>query len=182
MTTAPTIPEPVVELVEDLPEQDDAADVRPTVELNGKRFPVREQGVSLLALMKFATVAKKGKTSDDMEGLAALYALLQSCVDPASWDEFEDHANHTGAKGEDLMGVVRDAVQALAARPTQPLSASPGGQQTTAASSAGASSSRAASVPMGSRAVQEDLERRGRPDVALVVMRAREASTSTSTG
>lgn len=181
MTAAPTIPEPIVQVVDDVePEQDDV--IVPTVELQGKRFPVRAQGVSLLALMKFATVAKKGKTSDDMEGLAALYALLQSCVDPASWDEFEQHANDVGAQGEDLMGVVRDAVQALGSRPTQLPSGSPGGRSTTGTSSAAGSSSRAASVPTGSRQVQEDLERRGRPDVALVVMRAREASTGTSTG
>lgn len=179
MSAAPSIPEPVVELVEDTPGD---APVLATVGLAGERFRVREQGVSLLALMKFATVAKRGKTSDDMEGLAALYALLQSCVHPDDWQAFEDHANATGAQGEDLMGVVRDAVQALGARPTQLPSGSPGGQSTTGTSSAAGSSSRAASVPMGSLQVQQDLERQGRPDIALVVKRAREASTATSTG
>jgi hypothetical protein len=178
MTTTLPIPEPVVELVEDT--APDEAPVVPTVELLGARFAVREQGVSLLALMKFATVAKRGKTSDDMEGLAALYALLQSCIDPAEWQAFEDHANDRGAQGEDLMGVVRDAVQAYAARPTQLPSGSPDGRSTTGTSSAGGSSSPAASVPTGSRQVQEDLERRGRPDIALVVAKAREASTATS--
>src|SRR3954468_12935454 len=143
MTAAPQIPDGLVEV------DDDDGEVVATVALLGKRFRVREQGVSLLALMKFATIAKRGKTADDMEGLAALYALLQSCVHPDDWDAFEDHANEAGAQGEDLMPVVRDAVAAGAARPTRQLSGSPGGPSTTAGSSAGGSSSPAASVPQG---------------------------------
>jgi hypothetical protein len=153
-----------------------------TVELKGQRFRVRDEGVSLLALMKFATIAKRGRTSDDMEGLAALYALLRSCVAGDEWDAFEDHANATGAQGEDLMRVVTDAVQAAAARPTQLPSASPGGRSTTAPSSAVGSSSPGSSIRQGDPGVQQRLERAGRPDLALVVKRAREASTRSSTG
>lgn len=171
----------VTDLIPDTPEEL-TAEVLPTVELRGQRFRVRPQGVSLLSLMKFAVIAKKGKTSDDMEGLAALYSLLQSCVHEDDWTAFEDHANKVGAKGEDLMGVVKDAVQAANGGPTQQLSGSPGGPSTTAGSSAADSSSRASSVPMGSRQVQKHLEEQGRPDIALVVMRAREASTRSSTG
>jgi hypothetical protein len=164
------------------PDVDDGPELVATFEFRGKRFPVREQGVSLLALMKFATIAKRGRTSDDMEGLAALYALLQSCVAPSAWDEFEEHANETGADGEALMLVVRDAIAAASpARPTLPPSGSPDGRSTTAPSSAGASSSPASSYRQGDRRVQRDLEQRGRPDLALVVKRAREASTSAST-
>lgn len=177
--TLPQIGEPV-ELVEE--SADERAVLVPTVEFAGKRFPIREQGVSLLALMKFATIAKAGKTSDDMEGLAALYKLLRSCIDEDSWEAFEDHANDVGADGEQLMRVVTDAITAAAARPTQQPSGSPGGRSTTGTSSAGGSSSPGSSIRQGDRGVQEDLEQRGRPDLALVVKRAREASTTSSTG
>jgi hypothetical protein len=192
MTTAqtlPVIPEPIVEYVEDT---DPLADevIVPTVTLRDRRFRVREQGVSLLALMKFAVLAKKQAAKrqqdptaaggDDMEGLAALYALLRSCIHDDDWSAFEDHANDVGAGSEDLMHVVKDAVQAAAARPTQPLSGSLGGQSTTGPSSAGGSSGQDLSGPIrqGDPRVQTLLEQRGRPDLALVVMRAREASTT----
>jgi hypothetical protein len=177
VSAAPLIPEPLVEVIED---SDDVAQLVPTVELAGQRFRVREQGVSLLALMKFATIAKSGKTSDDMEGLAALYRLLQTCIAEDDWQAFEDHANATGADGEALMHVVTDAVQAAAARPTQPRSLSPGGPSTTGGSSAGGSSSPASSYRQGDPRVQADLEARGRPDLALVVKRARQAASTTS--
>jgi hypothetical protein len=186
MSAAPSIPEPIVEYVPDS-DPDDVV-VEATVELRGRRFRVREQGVSLLALMKFATLAKRQAAKrqadpatsggDDMEGLAALYALLRSCIADDEWDAFEDHANDVGAGSEDLMHVVRDAVQAAAGRPTQQLSGSPAGQSTTGPSSAGTSSGRGSYVRQGDPRVQHDLEARGRPDLALVVMRAREASTT----
>jgi len=174
MTATPTVPEPVVQYVDDT----DEPVVVPTVELRGKRFAVREQGVSLLALMKFATIAKRGQTSDDMEGLAALYALLRTCIADSDWSAFEDHANDVGAQGEDLMHVVTDAVQVAAARPTQLPPGSPDGRSTTAPSSAGTSSAPGSSVRQGDPRVQADLEQRGRPDLALVVKRAGEASTT----
>lgn len=180
----------VQEIEPDVPELDE---VVPTVELQGRRFPIREQGVSLLALMKFATIAKqqaasKQRTAADpaaqaaaeMEGLAALYALLRSCIAADSWDEFEDHANDVGAGNVELMHVVQGAVQAAAARPTRRRSDLPGGPSTTGTSSAAGSSSPGSSRPMyvqGDMRVQADLERQGRPDLALVVQRAREAST-----
>jgi hypothetical protein len=180
MTAAPSIPqtiEPVIEHVDDSP-GDDVATVVATVELAGKRFTVREQGVSLLALMKFAVIAKAGKTSDDMEGLAALYKLLRSCIADDEWEAFEDHANDVGADGDAIMRVVTDAVTAAAARPTQQPSPSPGGPSATGASSAGGSSSPVSSIRQGDLRVQADLEARGRPDLGLVVKRAREASTT----
>lgn len=186
MSAAPIIPEPLVEYVPDSEPDEDV--IAPTVELRGKRFRVREQGVSLLALMKFATLAKKQAATrredpaasggDDMEGLAALYALLRSCIHDDDWQAFEDHANDVGAGSEDLMHVVTGAVQAAAGRPTQQLSGSPAGQSTTAPSSAGGSFGQGSSIRQGDMRVQLDLERRGRPDLGLVIKRAREASTA----
>lgn len=200
---APQIPEPLVEYVpdsdpgdvdlehvDDVDDADDVDAVQVTVEYAGRRYAVRER-VSLLPLMRFAVIAKQHAAQQhrrddtpgadgqrEMEALAALYQLLQQCIDPAEFDAFFDHAVEQGAQPEDLMPVVRDAITARAARPTQPPSRSPGGQSTTGTSSAGASSWRGSSVPMGSVDVQRDLEARGRPDLALVVHRAREASST----
>ncbi len=168
------------------------ATVEATVELKGKRFPIRPEGVSLLALMKFATIAKQQQATAqraqdpatqgarEMEGLAALYALLRSCVHPDAWDEFEDHANESGAGQVDLMHVVQQASQAAAARPTLPSSGSPGGRSTTGPSSAAASSQPGSSIRQGDPRVQTDLEARGRPDLGLVVKRARQAASTGS--
>jgi hypothetical protein len=167
-----------------------------TIEFRGQRFAVREH-VSLLPMMKFATIAKRqqqqrakldpaAQGAQEMEALAALYELLQQCIDPGEWDAFYEHALSVGAEQPDLMGVVRDSVAARAgARPTQQSPRSPGGRSTTGTSSAAGSSSPAWSTPQGSVDVQRNLEQRGRPDMALVVVKAREAreaSTRSSTG
>lgn len=153
-----------------------------TITFAGEQFRVAEQGVSLLALMELASIAKMGVDADSMQGIAALYELLQACIAPEEWPRFRARALATGAGGEELMYVVRDAVQAKAARPTQPLSGSPGGRSTTGPSSAAGSSSPDLSGPIrqGDPRVQAQLEARGRPDLALVVQRAREASMQRS--
>jgi hypothetical protein len=174
---------------------DEPAPIERTVDLKGRQFPVRPEGVSLLAMMKFATIAKRHAAESkrqrqdpaevaqrEMDGLAALYALLRSCVHPDAWEEFEEHANESGAGQEDLMRVVQQAAQAGSGRPTLPSSGSPGGRSTTAPSSAAGSSSVGSSIRQGDESVQRRLELAGRPDVALVVKRAREASTRSSTG
>lgn len=175
-TATPPLPEPSVELVE-VP---DSPPPRATVELRGRPFPISEGGVPLLSLMKLATLAKRGVDSEDLEGLATLYELMRSAIADDAWAEFEAYANRISATGEELMFLVRDAVQAKAARPTQPPSGSPDGRSTTAPSWAGGSSSPGSSTPVGSIEVQHELEAQGRPDLALVVKRARQASTSTS--
>lgn len=175
---APPLPEPGIELVE-VP---DSPPPRPTVELRGRPFPISDGGVPLLALMKLAALAKRGVDSEDLEGLATLYELLRSAIADDAWPAFEAHANTISATGEELMYLVRDAVQAKAARPTQPPPGSPDGRSTTAPSSAGDSSSAGSSILVGSIEVQQELEAQGRGDLAFVVKRARQASTSTSTG
>jgi hypothetical protein len=165
----------------------------PTVDLRGRRFHVRPQGVSLLALMKFAVVAKSGIRDDDVEGLSAVYEMLQTCIAEDEWEAFYRHANKIGADDTDLQQVIAQAVNASqqlratgagSARPTQPSSGSPAGPPTTAPSSAAGSSSAGSSGPIrtGDVRVQRRLEAQGRPDLALVVLTAREASTGTSAG
>jgi hypothetical protein len=162
---------------------------QPTVELLGRHFPLSDRPVPALSLMKLAALAKRqaaqgaGAPTDgvsEMEQLSIIYELVQGVIAPDAWPAFEQHATATAAGIEELQQVIRQAVSARTSFPTQPSSASPDGRSTTGTSSPGGSSSPAASVPMGSIEVQHDLEARGRPDLALVVMRAREASSGTS--
>lgn len=183
----------------DLTPDDDADRLVATVELRGKFFAVRDQGVSLLALMKLATIGKRARQNaaavDEMDALAAVYEMLRSAIAESDWQAFEDHANDVNADTDELQKVIADAVaahqraqQAGSARPTRRVSGSPGGPSRTAASSAAGSSPPASSTPAppdqirrGDVRVQHRLEDQGRPDLALVVLQAREASTATST-
>lgn len=174
-TPTPAAPAPAAEEVEAA----ELAALQQTVEFCGRRFPIRPQGVSLLALMKFAAAAKRQQqrrdagapgAANEMDGLDALYALIRSCIDEGAWEAFEEYGIEQGAGADELMAVVRDAVQAAAERPTRPRSGSPAGLSTTGPSSAGGSSS----LDMSSEAVQARLEAQGRPDVARVVQIARE--------
>jgi hypothetical protein len=169
--------------------EEDRSEVLSTVELAGKRFPVSDRAVPLLSLMKLATIAKRqalrppgtpADQADEMESMSILYELVRSVITEQAWPEFEDHANTVGAGMPDLRGVIEQAAEARAARPTQPPSSSPGGPSTTAPNSAGSSSPPASSIRQGDVGVQRRLEEQGRPDLALVVQRAREASTPSS--
>jgi hypothetical protein len=169
----------------------DVVEYAPTVELHGQRFPIADRGVPLLSQMKLATIAKRQRDrppgqrpdpADELESMAIMYEMVRSCIADSAWPQFEEHANTVGAGVDDLQGVIQQTVAARANRPTQPSSGSPGGRSTTAPNSAGTSSAPASSIRQGDERVQHRLEQRGRPDLALVVQRAREASTTSSTG
>lgn len=113
-----------------------------SLEFMGKRFGLAES-IGLMPMLKFANAAKSGLTSDDMEGLSAMYLLIRSCLDrsqvqsrnpetgeplfdesgapvwagPSQWDLFEMHAIDTNADGDDLSKVINQAVQVISARP-----------------------------------------------------------------
>jgi hypothetical protein len=182
MSAAPVVPEPLVEYVEDT----DTPPPVPTVEFKGRRFPVSDRAVPLLSLMKLATIAKRQAEhpdgqpdpADQMESMVIMYELVRSLITDQAWPEFERYANEVGAGEDDFQGLLAQATAARAGRPTQPPSGSHGGQSTTAPSSAGGSSAPGSSIRQGDPRVQETLEARGRPDLALVVVRAREASTT----
>lgn len=118
-----------------------ALDDTNSIEFMGDRFRLSES-IGLMALLKFAHSAKQGLTSDDMEGLTAMYLLIRSCLDrsqvqsvdeagkpvfdeagnpvwagPSEWDRFEVHAIETEADGEDLSEFINKAVQQVSARP-----------------------------------------------------------------
>jgi len=138
---------------------------RLTVEFLGERFAVAEK-LGVLPMMRFAKVAKGGADSSDMDGLAAMYDLLQQSIADDEWERFSDHADAQRADSEELMQVVADVIAIHSGRPTSRPSDSSDGSQTTTAKSAGDSSSQ----------VIEALEAAGRPDLALFVMQAQGAS------
>lgn len=135
------------------------------IEFMGERFRLSES-IGLMPLLKFAHTAKTGLTSDDMEGLSAMYLLIRSCLDrsqvqatnpdgspqfddtgapvwagPSEWDRFELHAIDTQADGEDLSDLINRAVQVVSARPRKRRGASSASSPQTSPNLRGSSSS-----------------------------------------
>ncbi len=133
------------------------------VEFGGERFATADK-IGLMPLMRFAKVAKAGADAQDMDGLAALYDLLQQCIDPADWARFEAAADRAHAEGDELMAVIGKVFESLSERPTRQPSDSSAGQQTTPQRSGGGSYLQ----------VVKRLEEQGRPELAHVVVMANE--------
>lgn len=109
------------------------------IEFMGERFRLAEK-VSIMPLMAYANSANGGADSDDMKGLAAMYGLIRSVIhrpplfgedgqrqrdedghlmrDEREWNRFERVAMDEMAEGEDLMDVVKKAMEIFSARPT----------------------------------------------------------------
>jgi hypothetical protein len=50
------------------------------VEMLGRKFRIANR-IGLMPLMRFAMLSKQGVQADDVEGLAAMYALIRDCID-----------------------------------------------------------------------------------------------------
>ena len=131
----------------------------------GETFTVAER-IGLMPLMRFAKVAKGGADSADLDGLAAMYDLLQQCIAEQDWARFEEAADRTRAGDEELMDVVKRVFEVLSERPTQRPSVS----------SDGPTSVEPISTPVSSSPVLDRLA--GRPDLQLMVLQAQEARAS----
>ena len=125
-----------------------------------------------MPLMRFAKVAKAGVDAEDLDGLAALYDLLEQCIHDDEWTRFQETADRTRADGEELMAVIGKVFEALAARPTSLPSDSSAGQPTTP--------QRSASEDTSYLRVVQRLEAQGRPDQALIVLESNEARLAAS--
>jgi len=160
------------------------------VEFLGAEFAVAEK-VGLMPLLRFAHAAKSGLDSADVEGMAALYDMLQQCIaeqpvlvrredgrpvdSPADmddedevkmlggWAQFEAHATKVKADDEQLIDLVQRVMTLMSERPTTQLSDSSDGLRSTAPTSTDDSSS---------LAVVKRLKGSGRPDLALAVVRS----------
>lgn len=139
------------------------------IEFAGEKFGMAEN-IGAMPLMRFAKVAKAGGDSNNLDGLVAMYDLLEQCIEPSEWARFQAHADKTRADGEQLMTVVGEVFQAIADRPTGRPSVSSGGPKNT----------RQKSADVGSSKVIKRLEKKGRPDLALMVLMADEARSEIS--
>lgn len=164
-----------------------------TIEWQGESYGIAGK-VGLAPLIRFAKVAKQGTDANDLDGLVAIHDLLEQCfvegpycsacgtADPAEdccpdrhvvENEFErwlDAATASRADSDEMLEVVGLVVSALSERPTGKPSASLAGLPATKPNTAAGSS--AGSV---SERVQQRLEAQGRPDLALAVVRSRQA-------
>jgi hypothetical protein len=143
------------------------------VEFGGETFK-RADAVGLMALMRFAHVAKSGTDSNDLDGLAAMYELLEQCIHEDDWQRFQKTALKVKAKGDDLMGVVRKVISGESDRPTSRPSDSSDGPIVI-----GQSSESEQPRPAYLRVVERE-EASGRPDRALMVLMAQEQMASTA--
>lgn len=141
-----------------------------TVEFCGVQFRIAEK-VAALPLMRFAKVAKAGVDASELEGLAAMYDLLEQVIHPDDWAKFEKHADQQRADGEQLLEVVQAVFVLLADRPTGRSSDSSDGPRIIEPSSTADSSS------PGSNVISR-LNGQGRPDLALLVRKREESLTA----
>jgi hypothetical protein len=75
--------------------------------------------VGLMPMMKFAHASSTQLDTGDMEGLAAIYAMLQDCIHPDDWARFERDAITKKAEADDLLPVVQQTVETLTSRGRQ---------------------------------------------------------------
>jgi hypothetical protein len=122
------------------------ADDRPTITLAGEQFPVADK-VSLMALMRFAYVASRGVTTNDLDGLSALYEYLRSVVADDAWEAFQHHASVKRVDGDELFAVAQEAIKLTSERPTKRPSDSSDGPSATEPSSSDTSPQSASSTP-----------------------------------
>lgn len=114
--------------------------------LNGELFTIAED-VNIIALGRFARVAREGASTDDMEGLAALIDTVASLVIPDDENRLLDTASKHRVDGELLLKIIQSVLEAQSGHPTTQPSDSSGGLSTTTPSSKALSSSEASSAP-----------------------------------
>lgn len=140
------------------------------IDFEGETFRVADK-VGLMPLMRFATIARSGVDANELEGLAAMYDLLEQCIHPDDWARFTDHATKVRASGDDLNDVVARAMAEVAKRPTGRPSVSSDGPRAIEPSSTVDSSS------PGTARVIDMFNEQGRPDLALMVRKRQESLT-----
>ena len=141
-----------------------------TFEFAGAEFRMAVN-IGYMPMLRFATVAKTGIDSNELEALFAMSELLRNCVHVDDWERFQSHATDVGASGDELMEVVGRVMALAGDRPTGRSSDSSDGPRTIEPSSTVDSSLQAMDNVIGM------YNEKGRGDLALMVRRRREALT-----
>lgn len=84
--------------------------------------------VGSMPLLEFAHAANSGLDTSEMEGLAALYSMLQDCIEPADWNKFRTAVKAHKSTQADLLKVATSIWAALSNRPLESASSSENGQ------------------------------------------------------
>src|SRR5690348_16012913 len=100
------------------------------VKFCGEQFTIADK-IGLMPLMRFAKVGKAGVDSDSLEGLVAMYDLLEQCLAPEEWQRFQNTADLNRADADELLAVVTKVFEVLSERPTSRPSDSSDGPSTT---------------------------------------------------
>ncbi len=119
---------------------------------------------------KMARAAKAGGDTAELDGLAAMDAVVDTCLRREDVDRFDALCDEHGVDTEHLMEFVASVVAEVAERPTQRPSGSSSGQRSTEGAS-----------PAGSSSPDTDLWDGTRPDLVLFVREAQEAQRARST-
>jgi hypothetical protein len=122
------------------------------------------ESFSDLRLIGFLELAQTIDEADELASMKALRDFLHSIVHPEDWEVFWQGCMDNGQGVVDLITLVRRLTEATSDIPSQRRSGSSTGRRKTKGSSKEDSSSR----------VIRRLEKRGRPDLAVVVEMARD--------
>lgn len=82
----------------------------------GEEFKVA-MGVGGMPLMEFAYSAKSGLDTSEMDGLAAMYSMIEDCLEEGEWDRFRATAKKHKSPITQLMKVATSIYAALSNRP-----------------------------------------------------------------
>jgi len=121
--------------------------------------------LSDLTLIEFMEVAVAIDTMPTSGAMGAVSTMLRSLVHPEDFAEFWSTAKANRQRVEDLTALAEALIESVTDRPTERPSDSSDGPPSTDENSPAVSFS----------PVVRDLERRGRPDLALMVVQAQEA-------
>jgi hypothetical protein len=89
----------------------------------GHRYDLRDK-VPRMPLYLLAQMSARGGTTGSMESLAALVDVIESVFTPESWVQFKRDATTACADEDELLEVVREAIEVINGFPTTPSSGS----------------------------------------------------------
>lgn len=152
----------------------DRADGLTEIEFFGESIAMNPASDYEWEMMEFASAAKGGADSDLLSGAASVFEFLRAVIHADDWDRFRDTAKKNKATvADDLMPIVVQAFTQQTGRPTSRPSVSTGGPKRTRRKSE-------YGQPGSSSKVIRRLEKKGRPDLALMVSMADDVRSAAS--